>query len=52
MDSKFHLKLNIGQIEVFKRIANKGKELTTATTELGQYQNIRDYYSKFDHIEQ
>jgi len=52
MGSKFYLKLNINQIKVFKRIAKKEEEPTTATTRMGQYQNIRDYYSKFDHIEQ
>ena len=29
MGSKFHPKLNISQIKVFRRIAKKGKELTT-----------------------
>ena len=39
------------QIEVSRRIAEKGKELTIATTRVEQYWNIEDHNSNFDHRE-
>ena len=39
------------QIEVSRRIAEKGKELTTATTRVEQYWDIEDHNSKFDYRE-